>query len=236
MATQAHDMATHTDPDQDQARAPGTEQDAGSDRRTLVLPAGIYVDTTGASRGPEPMAATVIAEGRVRWGAVWAGLVAALTVFVLLGLLGLTIGLSHVNVGAMVASGKAPRDAGRNAAIWAGAAGIIAFLIGGYVAGRMAMVFTRGQAALHGAMIFFLTVPVIVLPAVLDLSGNLGTVGKAIHDNLRALHMASSGTTARNVVLWALIGLVVMLVASTLGGALGARRPQYHSQVRGRIT
>jgi hypothetical protein len=195
---------------------------------TVVQPAVRYRDETGPSAGPEG-ADMALAPGRVRWGAVWAGLFTALTVFVLLSVLGLAIGLSNVNGGTIVSTGTAPSNAGRNSAIWLVVTGFISFLIGGYVAGRTAMAYTRGLAALHGLMVFFLAVPLIVWLAAMAASGNLGNLGVTVRDNLRLLQTAPTGAAARDAAWWTLIGLVAALVAGTLGGMFGVRTRRRYS-------
>ena len=214
------------------AQAPAQTPNDGNSWPTIAQPASHYRDASGDSRSREGIAAVAAvagAEGRVRWGAVWAGLFSALTVFVLLSLLGLAIGLTNVNGGTIVATGKAPGDAGRNSAIWLVATSFISFLIGGYAAGRAAMVFTRGLAALQGLMVFFLAVPLIVWLTAMGAGGNLGNLGITIRDNLRLLQAASTGATARDAAWWILIGLVVALVAGTLGGTFGVRTPRRYS-------
>ena len=99
---------------------------------------------------------------RVHWGPIVAGLLTGLTALLLLSLLGLAIGLTTVNAGTAAAQGGPPADAGRNSAIWAAIAGVLSFLLGGYVAGRTAALFNRGWGALNGALVFMLAVPLIL--------------------------------------------------------------------------
>lgn len=65
--------------------------------------------------------------------------------------------------------------------------------------------------------------------ATVGVSVNLGNLGAAIHGNLGLVQTASTHAAARNAAWWTLIGLVVALLASTLGGALGARSPRSYS-------
>src|SRR5215211_1068751 len=88
---------------------------------------------------------------RVRFGPVVAGLLTALTALLLLGLLGVAIGLT-------AADGSDP-GAGTFSAIWGALTGLVAFGLGGYVAGRTAAVFDRRWGALNGALVFMLGVP-----------------------------------------------------------------------------
>lgn len=195
-------------------------------RPAVVRPADPYDDAARVPGGTAVVARAPIVEDRLRWGAVWAGLLTALTVFVLLSLLGLAIGVSIVNGGRALATGKVPSDAGHRAAFWLGLSGVLSFLIGGYVAGRAGVVFTRGRAALHGSMVFVLALPLLVLLAGQYASGNLGGLGIAMHDNLGLLQTTATGATVRNAAWWTLIGLVVAWIASALGGACGARAPR----------
>lgn len=215
-------MATN----QDREWAANLGPAAATTRPTVVQPVDASRDATAVSGSNVAIASAATAEGGVRWGAVWAGLLAAFTVFVLLSVLGLAIGLSTINGGTVLATGTMPNDAGRHSSFWLGVAGILSFLIGGYVAGRMAMVFTRGRAALHGSLIFFLAVPLLALLAGLYAGGNLDNLGAAVHANRGLLQTASMGAALRDAAWWTLIGLVVALVASALGGAFGARSPR----------
>jgi hypothetical protein len=212
-------MATNQEPIQQVT----PEQDATAARPTLVQPERVYESLPAEGR----MRSMATADERVRWGAVWAGLLTALTAFILFSVLGLAIGLSNVNGPAVVATGLSPYDAGRNTALWLGVSGFIAFLIGGYVAGRAAVAFQTGKAALHGSLIFFLAVPLLALFGALALGGNLGNLGVWIGHNLSLLQSRTSGDTARNTAWWTLLGLVVALLAGTLGGALATRRGRY---------
>jgi len=118
-----------------------------------------------------------ISRDRVRWGAIIAGLLVALSTMLLLNLLGLAIGLTTVNAAQATAQGGVPADLGRNTGIWAAISGLVAFLVGGYVTGRTAAVFDRNWGALNGAMVFLLGVPLTLWLASQGLGAILGSVG-----------------------------------------------------------
>lgn len=185
---------------------------------------------------------------RVHWGPIVAGLLTALTALLLLSLVGLAIGLTTVNAGTAAAQGAPPPDAGRNSAIWAGIAGIVSFLLGGYVAGRTAAVFNRGWGALNGALVFMLAVPLILwlagqgLGTVLGSLGNLsgalasnpgaaeaaqGAAGQAQSavQNVQPADVARAAEAARNTAWGTLAGSLLGLGASAFGGWLGTRHP-----------
>src|ERR671935_93061 len=114
---------------------------------------------------------------RVHWGPIVAGLLTALTALLLLSLLGLAIGLTTVNAGTAAAQGGPPAEAGRNSAIWAGISGILSFLLGGYVAARVAHMLDHKWSAFHGALVFMLALPIALWLAGQGLGALLGPVG-----------------------------------------------------------
>lgn len=174
---------------------------------------------------------------RVRWGPIWAGLLTALTTLLLLSLLGIAIGLTTANAGEAVARGTAPAHAGRNSAIWGAISAIIAFLLGGYVAGRTAAIFNRKWGALNGALVFLLAVPVLLWLASQGLgaiAGSLGTFAQGLNvdpnqardaaQNVTPEQAKAAAEAARNTAWGTLLGSLVGLGASALGGSLGTRR------------
>jgi hypothetical protein len=66
---------------------------------------------------------------RLSWGAIFAGLVTALGVMILLSVLGLAVGLSAVS------ADDQPRHIGMGAGIWGAISALVSFFIGGWVAG-----------------------------------------------------------------------------------------------------
>jgi len=174
-------------------------------------------------------------DDRVRWGPVVAGFFVAITAMVMLGLLGLGIGLTGLNTGLSAAQGTPPPQTGTNSAIWGGISAIIAFLIGGYVAGRTSAVYSRGWGALNGALVFFLTIPVMLWLAGQGFGAVLGTLAQvgqnpnlnpgAVASNVQVTPgtVATIAEGARNGALGALIGMIVGLISAAIGGALGAR-------------
>jgi hypothetical protein len=170
---------------------------------------------------PERLVGANVPRDQVRWPAVIAGLLAGLTALLMLGLLATAIGLT-------VTKGGLPAGTAQNTAVWGGIAAIIAFLIGGFVAARAAAVFTRSGGALNGVMVFLLAVPVILWLAGQGLGAILGWFG-GIPGGLHVAAGATASGSDVRVTAWAtLIGFAVGLLASGIGGALGARgRPDF---------
>ncbi len=176
---------------------------------------------------------------RVRWGPIWAGLLAAFFTLLVLSLLGLAIGASTVNAG-QAAQGSGNQNAGQYSAIWAGISAILAFLIGGYVAGRTAAVHERGWAALNGALVFLLALPILLWLATQGLGaiignashiagglginlGQLGTTATGVSKSITPAQAQQAADTARNTAWGTLIGLLLGCGAAALGGTLGTR-------------
>ncbi len=92
---------------------------------------------------------------RISWGAVFAGVTMALVVQVLLAMLGAGIGLATLDP-----AGEGSPEAGAfgtGAAVWWVASMLVAFFIGGWVAGRMAGLPTASDGRLHGLLAWGLT-------------------------------------------------------------------------------
>ena len=185
-----------------------------------------------------------------------AGLATALTSLLILSLLGLAIGLTVVNAGDAVAQGTAPSGLGRNSAIWGALAGLIAFFLGGWVAGHSAAVFDRGWGALNGALVFLVGVPVILWLASMGLGSVLGSLGslagslnpdagtvqnvadqaRQAAQNTQPVDVARAAANARNTAWGTLLGLVLALGAAAVGGMAGTRRElEVHPRTR-RVT
>ena len=79
--------------------------------------------------------ARTILINQISWGAVFAGVVIALTAQLLLNLLGVGIGLATIDPSA--ANNPDPKTFSIGAGVWWAISGIVAALIGGYAAGRL---------------------------------------------------------------------------------------------------
>lgn len=84
----------------------------------------------------------------VSWGAIFAGVVVALVVQILLTMLGAGIGFA--TIGGDTASNPAASTFSISAGVWYIASGIIASFIGGYIAARMSGRTQAAVGALHG--------------------------------------------------------------------------------------
>jgi hypothetical protein len=94
---------------------------------------------------------------------------------------------------------------------------LLAYLFGGYVAGRMA----RRAGLLHGLAVFILALVIVALIAAI---AAWQSDTSAIRDNLRSLGIPTTGAEWSDVGTLAGIGsLAAMLIGALLGGLLGER-------------
>ncbi len=109
----------------------------------------------------------------VRWGPVLAGIFAALATLITLTVLGLAIGLSAYDPTRPL--GGFGIGAGIGGAITA----LAAFLVGGWVAGRSASYSGRTSGIMQGAMVWFVTIPLLIymigggIGALVNTAGNV---------------------------------------------------------------
>ncbi len=156
-----------------------------------------------------------------RWGPVWAGLITALATFLLLQLLALGIGLIDIAPGT-AAGGWVPVIIG-----------LIAFFVGGLVAGATSAVRGTGTGLLNGFLVWGLgTVSILVLSAlgvgqVFGAPGNVvaqlnllqGTTQEGV--GVPGVDATQVAQTIRTGSLAAFFGLLLAALAAMLGGLLG---------------
>ena len=244
------DVATRTTEDRDSTlTAP-----VGTSRRMASDPA--YWRDPDREHDVEIPRAYNLDRDRVRWGPIMAGLATALTSLLILSLLGLAIGLTVVNAGDAAAQGAAPSGLGRNSAIWGALAGLIAFFLGGWVAGHSAAVFDRGWGGLNGALVFLAGVPIILWLASMGMGSVLGSLGslagslnpdagtvqnvadqaRQAAQNTQPVDVARAAANARNTAWGTLLGLVLALGAAAVGGMAGTRRELEIDRRTGKVT
>lgn len=114
--------------------------------------------------------------GRAHWGAIFAGAVVALGVFILLALAGIGLGLSIFEPTAAT-----PMNGSlTTTAIWQFVSQIVALFVGGYTAGRLAGVLHSTGSMLHGLTVWALTTLAAVYLASQAVMGIAGAAGSAI--------------------------------------------------------
>lgn len=161
----------------------------------------------------------------VRWGPIWAGLLTALGLFLLLSLAGVAIGATTVDSGA-----TDPDTAGQVGGIVTAILALIAFFVGGFVTGRTAAVRGRGYSLLNGFLVWALGVVIILALAAFGLGSLFGAAGDLFSQYQQLGSPTPQGVDAnevtegiRNSSLGAFIGMLLPAAAASLGGYLGGR-------------
>ncbi len=119
---------------------------------------------SGSGGSGEDMAAA--RRDSIRWGPIWAGLITALTTFLLLQLLAIGLGLVDIGPGSDGGGGWVP-----------GLIGLIAFFTGGAVAGMTSAIRGPGSGLLNGFMVWALGTVLILLLSALGLGQLFGALG-----------------------------------------------------------
>jgi len=169
----------------------------------------------------------------LRWGAVLAGAAVAISLWVLLQLISMGIGLTTVNV----EDAGSLHSAGIGTTVASLAAPLIALFVGGYVAGRLATTFDAKVGATHGLVAWSLAslagvVAVAFVVAVVAGSAMHMTYERMpmndssimVDPGLRARELAEATDRTGKILLGAGITLLLGLATAMAGGALGARR------------
>lgn len=188
---------------------------------------------TAVYNAPEPRATSTSAvrttedvqpADSVRWGPVLAGLFAALATLIALSVLGLAIGLSTYNVGDPLG------NFGLGAGIWGAITALIAFLVGGVVAGRTAAFRGTNSGILNGAMVWFVAIPLLIYLLGGGLSALARTAGGVVSTGAQVLAPAA-GQAAGAVTNDPALQATAQAGGSNLGQAAQATAQVLGSQV-----
>lgn len=137
---------------------------------------------SASARGIEIRSGAFADRRRISWGAIFAGTVAALSVQVLLTLLGLSIGMWAVEP---AAGQEGLQGLGIGAAIWAIVSFIIALYCGGWIAGRMSGLGNKFDGLLEGFMVWGLVTVVTFMLLTTAIGGIIGGAAGLAGDVLK---------------------------------------------------
>lgn len=178
-------------------------------------------------RGPVSVAVGAERQDGVRWGPIWAGLLTALTTFILLELLFYSLGWLTLDPG--------EQDPGNNAGWVTGSLALVSFFLGGLVAGATAIWKGLFSGLLHGFLVWSLGVVAFIALTFFGGSALLGSFGTLTNElgvgpqqvqsttevsGSEAEEIASNAKDAAAPAFW---GLFLPLAASMLGGLIGSK-------------
>ena len=137
-----------------------------------------------------------VGSARIKWSAIFAGMVVGLATQMMLTLLGLAIGAWSMDLRESQSMTGVPIGAG----IWTGISMLISAFVGGYVAARMAGAYNRMDGVYHGATVWGITWLVFAWLTTTALSFMIGgvfsTLGTAIQSVGQGVGTAASKLAA----------------------------------------
>jgi len=152
----------------------------------------------------------------VNWGAVWGGLLTAVGLFILMSVLATAIGITATQETA-VDAGDASRIGGVVSAVLA----LLAFFVGGYVAGNMSGG-DGGAGALNGFLVWALALVLILILAAFGAGAAFGTLAETFGPGAVDVDPGTVAEGAQSAAWIAFISLALAATAATLGGLMGA--------------
>jgi hypothetical protein len=159
------------------------------------------------------------------WSAVWVGALSALAVGLIIGLIGYAIGAHQLTAPRTMTF----RNARLITTIFSVAGAFFAFVVGGWVAARIVGARRAEPAILHGVVAWLVTIPMMLLLAAVGATAMWG----GWYGGLVAspAWMATPPTTpeiaaaVRNSALATVVGLLLGLVGSVIGGWMASGEP-----------
>jgi len=163
----------------------------------------------------------------VHWSAVWVGALAALALGLIFGLVGIAVGAHQTGVNARITKWG---DVGLAALVFSVAGAFFSFVVGGWVAGKIAGVRRAETASLHGSIVWIVSVPLVLLLAALGASSYFGgwyggLAGTPSWVTASPAGDPNAALAVRNGALGALTVLLLGLMGSVLGGWLASGEP-----------
>src|SRR5262245_26377944 len=107
----------------------------------------------------------------VNWTATWVGTLAAIAAVLLFGLIGVALGAHVLGPEHRVGDLK---HIGLITLAFSVFAAFLSFVIGGWIAGKIAGILRSEPAMLHGAIVWLVAVPILVVLAALGAGGYFG--------------------------------------------------------------
>lgn len=166
-------------------------------------------EVTELEQDARPGPADVARSDLISWSSIVAGLLAAFALFVLFGAIGVGAGLEGTNP-------KFGREVGL---IIAGLLGVLAFIVGGFIAAWTAEIDEQDTAIMHGFLVWALFVVLLLILISMGAGSALGDAGNIFSSGFVAQDAKGLSDAA-----WASVfALAIALVGSILGAVLAIR-------------
>ncbi len=201
---------------------PRTETVVHEDARVASGRPGSVMDVQTAAAG-------AVARDPLSWGPIWAGVLTAFGLFLIMSLIALAAGLQAVNLGGAGAGGEdVPVNA--IAAIITGLFLVVAFFAGGFVSSWSAGLQDEGRGILHGFLVWALFILLLLVFASFGLGSAFGAAGSIFAGDFSPGAVPNVDVDAEQLLeafqeaAWqTLFAIVLALAAAVLGGLVGTR-------------
>ncbi len=183
----------------------------------------------GSVMDVQTAAAGAVARDPLSWGPIWAGVLTAFGLFLIMSLIALAAGLQAVNLGGAGAGGEdVPVNA--IAAIITGLFLVVAFFAGGFVSSWSAGLQDEGRGILHGFLVWALFILLLLVFASFGLGSAFGAAGSIFAGDFSPGAVPNVDVDAEQLLeafqeaAWqTLFAIVLALAAAVLGGLVGTR-------------
>ena len=162
----------------------------------------------------------------VNWSGIWVGALAALATALIFGLVAIAVGAHKLGPGAPIDKWS---DVRMGTLIFSVVGAFASFVVGGWVAGKIAGVRRAETASLHGAIVWVVALPLLLLLTALGAGAYFGSWYGGMAGSPSWITQASTATAdpraaaiARNSALGALTALLLGLMGGVLGGWLAS--------------
>ena len=160
------------------------------------------------------------------WSAVWVGALAAIAIGLLIGLIGFAIG-AHELASPKFTTWKNVR---LTTSIFNIAGAFFSFVVGGWIAARIAGLRRAEPAMLHGGVVWLLTIPMMIVFATVGATSHWGGWYGALGGSpawVTAVPPVDPETARafRNTALVTVVSMLIGLVGSVIGGWMASGEP-----------
>jgi hypothetical protein len=156
----------------------------------------------------------------IAWSAVWVGALSAVAVALIIGLIGHAFGAHQYASG-----GVDWRHMKWGALVFSVGGAFFAFVVGGWVTGRIAGFSRAEPAMLHGAIAWLLTLPFLMVLGAMHAGSYLGGWYGALSPVEPVATSPSVAAAVRNSAVATALALLIGLVGGVLGGWMASGEP-----------
>lgn len=183
----------------------------------------VYIEEHNVVFAPGAVTATA---WPVNWSGIWVGALAALATAMLFGLIGIAIGAHQIGKKVVHLN-----DLSLAGLVFSVAGAFFSFVIGGWIAARIAGLRRAETASLQGSIVWLVALPLLLILAALGAGGFLGgwyggLAGTPVWVSSSAVTAdPEAAVMARNSALGALTALLIGLMGSVVGGWMASGEP-----------